>query len=63
MIGASEKLKRLRIGRISADEAFEGLDKESAGNVDPDFLERLRRSGRAAAGLWLERGVPGDGKA
>jgi len=63
MIGATEKLKRLRIGRISADDAFEGLAKESAGNVDRDFLERLRQSGRAAAGLWLERGLPGDGKA
>ena len=63
MIGATEKLKRLRIGRISADDAFEGLAKESAGNVDRDFLERLRQSGRAAADLWLERGIPGDGKA
>ena len=63
MIGATEKLKRLRIGRISADDAFEGLAKESAGNVDRDFLERLRQSGRAAAGLWLERGVPGDERA
>ena len=62
MIGATEKLKRLRIGRISADDLFEGLASESAGNVDREFLERLRQSGRAAAGLWLERGLPGGGK-
>jgi hypothetical protein len=47
MLGASEKLLRLRIGRISAEEQFEGLAEESAANLDWEFLERLKRAGRA----------------
>jgi NTE family protein len=58
MIGAAGKLRRLRIGRISAQEEFEGLAEESAGNLDWDFLERLRSSGRAAADLWLRQEMP-----
>jgi NTE family protein len=59
MIGATDKLRRLRIGRISVDEEVEGLADESAGNLDWDFLERLRASGRFAAGLWLKQDMPG----
>jgi len=58
MIGAAGKLRRLRIGRISAHEEFEGLAEESAGNLDWDFLERLRSSGRVAADLWLRQDMP-----
>jgi NTE family protein len=58
MIGATEKLRRLRIGRISVDEEFEGLADESAGNLDWDFLERLHASGRIAADLWLRQDMP-----
>ena len=58
MIGATEKLRRLRIGRISVDEEFEGLADESAGNLDWDFLERLHASGRVAADLWLKQDMP-----
>jgi NTE family protein len=58
MIGATEKLRRLRIGRISVDEEFEGLADESAGNLDWDFLERLHASGRTAADLWLQQDMP-----
>ena len=58
MIGATEKLRRLRIGRISVDEEFEGLADESAGNLDWDFLERLQASGRVAAELWLRQDMP-----
>jgi NTE family protein len=58
MIGATQKLKRLRIGRISAGEQFDGLAQESAGNVGREFLERLRQSGRAAAEQWLRREMP-----
>lgn len=58
VLGATEKLRRLRIGRISADEQFEGLADESAANLDWKFLERLRRAGRAAADLWLKQGIP-----
>ncbi|MBV8105393.1 MAG: patatin-like phospholipase family protein [Hyphomicrobiales bacterium] len=58
MVGVTEKLRRLRIGRISAGEEFEGLADESAGNVGREFLERLHEGGRAAADLWLKRGLP-----
>jgi NTE family protein len=58
MIGATEKLRRLRIGRISVDEEIEGLADESAGNLDWDFLERLHASGRTAANLWLKQDMP-----
>jgi NTE family protein len=58
MIGVTDKLRRLRIGRISAHEEFEGLSNESAGNLDWDFLERLHRSGRVAADLWLKQDMP-----
>jgi NTE family protein len=58
MIGVTEKLRRLRIGRISAAEEFEGLAGESAGNVGREFLERLHNAGRAAADLWLKHGLP-----
>jgi NTE family protein len=58
MIGATAKLRRLRIGRISAHEEFEGLSSESAGNLDWAFLERLHASGRVAADLWLRKDMP-----
>jgi NTE family protein len=58
MIGITDKLRRLRIGRISAHEEFAGLSNESAGNLDWDFLERLRSSGRIAADLWLRQDMP-----
>jgi NTE family protein len=58
MTGVTAKLRRLRIGLISAAEEFEGLAEESAGNVGREFLERLHHSGRAAADLWLKRGLP-----
>jgi NTE family protein len=58
MIGATGKLRRLRIGRISVDEEFEGLAEESAGNLDWEFLERLHASGRVAADLWLRQDMP-----
>jgi len=58
LMGATEKLRRLRIGRISADEEVEGLAQESAGNLKSEFLERLNSSGRAAAGRWLKKDMP-----
>jgi len=58
IIGATDKLRRLRIGRISVDEEIEGLADESAGNLNWDFLERLRASGRTAADLWLNQDMP-----
>jgi len=58
LLGLTRKLKDLRIGRISAQEHFEDLAEKSAGNLGWDFLESLQRSGRAAAELWLNRGLP-----
>ena len=58
LTGATAKLRRLRIGRISADEEVEGLAQESAGNLKSEFLERLSASGRTAAGLWLKKEMP-----
>jgi len=54
MIGATPKLRRLRIGRISAQEEFVGLADESAGNLGWEFLERLRASGAGAVEAWLD---------
>ncbi len=58
IIGAADKLRRLRIGRISADDHFEGFGRESAANLSWDFLERLHLGGRAAAESWLNQDVP-----
>ena len=58
MVGATPKLRRLRIGRVSAQEEVEGLADESAGNLGWEFLERLRDSGRGAVEAWLEEAAP-----
>ena len=58
LVGAVDRLKRLRIGRISADEQFDGLGSESARNLAWDFLERLQSAGRAAADNWLNQALP-----
>ena len=58
MIGATAKLRRLRIGRISAEEQFAGLAEESAADIGWEFLERLRDAGRAGAASWLNRDMP-----
>ena len=64
IFGVSGKLKRLRIGRISADEQFDGLGDESAANIGWDFLKRLHQGGRQAANQWLMRDLPSaDGRA
>ncbi len=63
LIGATDKLRRLRLGRISVDEELAGLASESAANLGWEFLERLHEGGRSATELWLRRGVPEDTKA
>jgi NTE family protein len=62
ILGATPKLRRLRIGRISAQKAFVGLADESAGNLGWDFLERLRASGRGAVETWLSETPRGNGR-
>jgi NTE family protein len=54
MLRATPKLRRLRIGRIAAEDEFEGLADESAANLGWDFLTRLRDSGRKATDIWIE---------
>jgi len=63
LIGATDKLRRLRIGRITADEQLDGLAEESARNLDWDFLQRLREGGREAADRWIRRDLPPVGAA
>ncbi len=58
ILGAADKLRQLRIGRISADDHLEGFGAESAANLRWDFLERLRLGGRAAAEAWLNQDIP-----
>ncbi|THD44672.1 MAG: patatin-like phospholipase family protein [Bradyrhizobium sp.] len=58
LVGATPKLRRLRVGRISAQDEFAGLADESAGNLGWDFLERLRQGGRAAVENWFVDAEP-----
>ncbi len=58
ILGLTPKLKRLRIGRISAQREIAGLASESAGDLNWAFLKRLHRSGRAAVELWFEQASP-----
>jgi NTE family protein len=53
MMRTTSKLRRLHIGRVSAEDAFEGLADENATNLGWSFLERLRDSGRNAADAWI----------
>jgi NTE family protein len=53
MLRTTSKLRRLHIGRVSAEDEFEGLAEENATNLGWSFLERLRDSGRKAADAWI----------
>jgi hypothetical protein len=55
LIGATRKLRRLRIGRISAQDEFAGLADESAENLGWAFLQRLRAGSRAAVEAFRRR--------
>ncbi len=63
IVGATPRLRRLRIGRISAQDEFVGLEDESAGNLGWKFLQRLRESGRGAVEAWLDVAPRGGGRA
>ncbi|GAC1335100.1 MAG: patatin-like phospholipase family protein [Beijerinckiaceae bacterium] len=54
-IGASRKIKNLKIDRIVADELVENLAEKSAADLDWRFLTQLRDSGRLAADKWLRK--------
>jgi len=56
--GTTPKLRRLRVGRISAQDEFAGLEEESAANLGWSFLERLREAGRGAVEAWLDEAAP-----
>ena len=57
-VGATPKLRHLRIDRISAQDEFEGLADENAANLGWSFLESLRESGRHAAEAWIVQPGP-----
>ena len=50
---ASGKWARLRLDRLSAEDAVELLDEHSPGNLEWSFVSQLRDAGRAAANDWL----------
>ncbi|MFI5012199.1 MAG: patatin-like phospholipase family protein [Hyphomicrobiales bacterium] len=56
----SRKLRRLRLHRVSAEDAVPDLSELSAFNLDWDLLARLRESGRAAAEAWLDERQSGE---
>jgi NTE family protein len=58
ILRATPKLRRLRIGRISAEDEFAGLENQSAADLDGAFLDRLWQSGRGAVESWLNRALP-----
>ena len=58
MIGATEKLRRLRIGRISVDEEFEGLADESAGTWTGISSNACRPAAGSLPELWLRQDMP-----
>lgn len=47
------RLRRLRIGLISAGAEVSGLEAESAARLDWSFVDKLRRGGWKAADAWL----------
>ena len=58
LLRATPKLRRLRIGRISAQDEFIGLENESQADLGREFLERLWQSGRGAVETWLDQAIP-----
>jgi NTE family protein len=58
ILRATPKLRRLRIGRISAQDEFVGLENESPADLGREFLDRLWQSGRGAVETWLEEAGP-----
>ena len=56
-LGATEKLKKLRIDRISADDEIAGLADENAGNLLGYFVKGLFASGRHAAEAYIAEDV------
>ena len=58
LLRATPKLRRLRIGRISAQDEFAGLENESPADLGREFLDRLWQSGRGAVETWLAEAGP-----
>ena len=56
-----DRLKNIRIHTIRSDLALEDLSVASKYNVEIDFLEELKRRGRAVAGDWLDANFDGIG--
>jgi NTE family protein len=58
ILRATPKLRRLRIGRISAEDEFAGLEDQSPADLNREFLDRLWQSGRGAVETWLDQSLP-----
>lgn len=56
-LGATERLRALRVDRIAAEEEIQGLADRSAADLDANFVAELREAGRRAAGAWLDERV------
>jgi NTE family protein len=52
---AAPKLRSLRVFRIAAEDAIDGLGQRSAADIGSGFITTLHRSGRDAADRWLAR--------
>lgn len=59
--GLGEKLRRLRLHHVSAEDHAPSLKRESTTDLSWRFLLRLRAAGRAAAEAWLAGPVLGGG--
>ena len=52
-LGATSRLRSLRVFRIAAEDEIEGLSQRSAADLGRGFVRLLHRSGRDAADRWL----------
>ena len=55
ILRATPKMRRLRIGRISAQDEFAFFENESPADFGREFLHDLWQSGRCSLETWLEQ--------
>ncbi|MDE2362609.1 MAG: patatin-like phospholipase family protein [Hyphomicrobiales bacterium] len=56
-LGATPKLRQLRIARVAAEDEIDDLAQRNAADLGWPFLESLRDAGRQAAQTWLDERV------
>jgi NTE family protein len=59
-MAATPKLRRLRVGRIAAEDEIADLADRSAADLGRAFVNTLHESGRKAADRWLAQGMDLD---